>query len=188
MGWHNVKIHYRISQYVYMNDGDICIGVLGMSKVEAVIRINTHGESRIVDDSWCNRELAILHRQFVDNQAELRELAQRDDRFKRSIKVYTYRGSEVSETLCENPGWPNVTHDGQIMYVRRFSTDRDTVVNWAIEAAKERIQACNEQLDEIKGSKHYSAYPADLFRKICKPYEDGRAKGEQTLKELGAAG
>ncbi|MBP7824848.1 MAG: hypothetical protein KA011_06535, partial [Pseudomonas sp.] len=40
------------------------------------------------------------------------------------------------EKRCEALGWPNTTHDGQLMYENMFSADRDVVIGWAKRSAE----------------------------------------------------
>lgn len=38
------------------------------------------------------------------------------DTFTASIPVYSYEDGTIIEKLCEKPGSPNLTHDGDLMY------------------------------------------------------------------------
>lgn len=61
----------------------------------------------------------------------LRQLVQCPDSFATAIKVYTYAGGEVIEKTCESLGWPNVTHDGCMMYENTYTPDKKQAVFWA---------------------------------------------------------
>jgi hypothetical protein len=83
--------------------------------------------------------------------ATLKRLVSSPDTFEKSIRVYTYEGAEILEKFCETPGWPNVTHDGEMMYDNTFSTDRDTVVEWAINNARAGVTVLTRQVQDLLG-------------------------------------
>lgn len=72
------------------------------------------------------------------------------DTFATSILVYTYKGARIIEKRCEEPGWPNVTHDGEMMYDNTFSTDKNTVVGWAKANARAGLRLAHERCAELR--------------------------------------
>jgi hypothetical protein len=81
----------------------------------------------------------------------LKDLVLKDDVFENSILVYTYNGGDIIETYCEKVGWPNVTHDGQIMYDNTFSRNKDKVIQLAFENAKAGVKINAENVEWAKG-------------------------------------
>lgn len=129
MGWKRVRDHYRIEHSVSVHGDGICIG---SAYIPGLIVIAPNGT---VETSALglrdNDDLSRLFSELRANPAQLRRLIAEPDTFARDIPVYTYDGATIIEKFCETPGWPNVTHDGEMMYDNAFSTNRDQVVRWA---------------------------------------------------------
>jgi len=81
---------------------------------------------------------------------EIISLLEKQDTFTHSIAVYTYDGSNIIEKQCENPGWPNVTHDGLVMYDNTFSTNKEEVVSWAKRSAKLGVKCTLERIKDVE--------------------------------------
>lgn len=128
MGWKAVKEHYRVTHIVQVTDAGICIG---SPYIHDLIVISPEGEITKSSDSTVNADLVRYQNEMKADPGKLRELVAAKDDFATSIPVFTYRGAEILEKMCEEPGWPNVTHDGDIMYENMFSADRTKVVEWA---------------------------------------------------------
>lgn len=140
MGWKAVKEHYRIDHDVQVVAGKgICIG---SAYVHDLITVSLSGEvrpGRIVRRGEPGKLGRYMDEMDAD-PAKLRELIEQPDHFERSIQVFTYDGAEIIECACEELGWPNVTHDGRMMYENMFSADRAEVVEWAISNARAGIE------------------------------------------------
>lgn len=155
MGWKNVKEHYKISHIVGIYEGHICIG---SPYIHDIIRINTDGKIvKEYGDSWAqNEDLLRYMKEMKADQAKLKELIDAPDTFQKSIKVYTYDGAEIIEKECEEVGWPNVTHDGLVMFENTFSTNREQVVKWARRSLESGIEwrenRIAEQEQDLKNS------------------------------------
>lgn len=158
MGWKNVKTHHGIGHYVCVTRNGICIGsgyvhdLICISETDA--KRDWHDEvrrSRV--DIGCN--LTIWRPTYLGkgkpfddwvaamaaDPATLRQLIDSPDTFERALPVYTYDyDGNIVEKACEEHGWPNVTHDGAMMYENTFSPDRAKVIEWAkrnLDAARE---------------------------------------------------
>ena len=156
MGWKNVKEHYRIGHIVavYQSKG-ICIGSpychdLIVIKDDGSVEYGRLGESR-------NDDLNRYYSEMTADKTKLVQLMQSPDKFERSLRVYTYEGGEILEKKCEKLGWPNVTHDGEIMYDNSFSSSKSKVVTWAknnavagVEIYTERIQQTRDELIKLE--------------------------------------
>jgi hypothetical protein len=129
MGWKNVKEHYRIKHFVHIRDGHLCIGspyapdIVVVTPEGVLIKRCIHG---ITEDIR-------RYQDEIDADAEtFRRLMHTPDLFPVSMKVYTYADGRVIVQECDNPGWPNVTHDGQLMYENTHFTDKAKCVASAI--------------------------------------------------------
>lgn len=146
MGWKSVKDHYGIKHQVCITPEGICIG---SAYIHDIIVINLDGTIKKRYDRE-NEDLCRYQREMDADLEKLRQLIQAPDTFTVSIPVYTYEGGEIIEKQCEALGYPNVTHDGEMMYENRFSADKEEVTVWAKESATSRIQFWQEQIEEAE--------------------------------------
>ena len=144
MGWKNLKEAFDIDRHhVTVEDGNIQIG---SGFVHDLVIVDTKtGEVRQnkTFSDFLSKAYPALERA---SQTRLLDLIKTPDTFKASIPVFTFRDGEIIECHCEELGYPNVTHDGQLMYENRFSGDIDQVVAWA----KRDLEAWSDMLDRRK--------------------------------------
>lgn len=152
MGWKNLKEHYQIEHIVQVNQKGICIG---SSYISELALINT--ETGAITKNTAFRDLFRENYPALLNASpsDLLELINTPDSFEKSLTVYTYDGGEILEKQCEAYGWPNVTHDGVLMYENKFFTDKLHAIDAAIENAlarksmmKDSIKQLNQELKE----------------------------------------
>jgi len=168
MGWKNVKEHYDIKHIVQVTNAGICIGspyvhnILTIRPDLSVVRSESIGHGEPFD--------SIVTAMNAD-RSKLRELIYSSDTFSASIPVYTFTyDGEIVEALCEQPGWPNLTHDGRIMYENTHFPDRQQAV---AQAAKE-LDAVVENAANRCAEAHLEAEKA----------EERRAKAEAAVERL----
>ncbi len=150
MGWKNVKEHYRIGHIVRVVEGKgICIG---SPYVHDLLVIGADGSLKRNADVGRNYDLLDRYQREMEADPEkLRNLIETPDSFERSIAVYTYDYSgNIVEKQCEAPDWPNVTHDGCLMYSNTFSTDRAQVVEWAKSEMAASVDNWRRRVAEIE--------------------------------------
>lgn len=173
MGWKNVKEHYRIGHIVQVTEQGICIG---SGYIHDIIVIATDGRVLKRYDERGNEDLRRYQQEIDADPDTLRRLIETPDVFRAGITVYTYEGGDILEKQCEDLGWPNVTHDGEVMYENRFSADKATVVAWArrnaelgvscaagsVIEAEERLAECRAQLERARANREKleAAFPA----------------------------
>lgn len=171
MGWKNLKEHFRIEHAVQVTPAGICIG---SPYIHDLIVIDKDMKV-IVRDSWGkDGVLARYLRDLRADPAKLRALIEAPDTFTAGLTVYTYDDGRIIEKQCEVLDWPNVTHDGEMMYQNTFSTDRNLTVvrakrnaDCCIESAtsnlaeaEERLAKCRARLAEYQA--HRAALEADF--------------------------
>lgn len=149
MGWKTLKQNYRISHAVQaIPEKGICIG---SPYIHDIIVIGFDGEIiKPYTDGRSNEDLRRYMDEFKADPDKLREVVQAVDLFENSITVYTYDGANIIEKKCEKLGWPNVTHDGVMMYANTFSDDKNKVVKRAKENAQAVIKWETERVGQIK--------------------------------------
>jgi uncharacterized Zn finger protein (UPF0148 family) len=145
MGWKAIKEHYRIDHAVAVVPGKgICIG---SPYVHDLITIDDDANVIIGKLGVRPGEKLDRYREEMEaDRAKLKAIIAQPDTFERSIAVFTYQGADIIECACEELGWPNVTHDGRMMYENMFSTDRAEVVDWAIRSARSSVEAWTENV------------------------------------------
>ena len=147
MGWKTLKDHYRIGHYVQVTSNGICIG---SPYIHDLIVIGMDGTIIKAFDVRSNEDLKRYMQEFRDDPVKLLDTIQARDVFTASIPVYTYQGAEIVEKKCEQLGWPNVTHDGDMMYENSFSADKAQAVKWAKENAQSEIKWRIEKIADFK--------------------------------------
>ncbi len=162
MGWKNVKSAYRIGHIVQVTSEGICIG---SGYIHDLIVLSLDGAIVKRYAERGNEDLARYQSEMDADPARLRELVASADTFEKSVPVYTYDGASIIEKQCEEIGWPNVTHDGMVMYENTFSTDKAFIVEkakqnakagiaWrtrAIETARAELEELNQRLAAAQG-------------------------------------
>ena len=187
MGWKNVKEHYGIKHYVCITKKGMCIG---SGYVHDLILITDTDkprdwradQNRKRQDIGCN--LSILRSEYVgrgepfdgivkamaDDSQTLRRMIDTPDTFTASIPVYTFDyDGNIIEKRCEELGWPNVTHDGDMMYENQFFADRAECVakakrELAAALESEREYLAREEAEIAKSRERFSSFEAALER------------------------
>lgn len=134
MGWKAIRDALDFKGIIQVRDGAILLGTPYVADI-IVIRSDAtlefpHKQSLgwPNDGQWLATQDALERLPLADTMAA-------PDTFTASIPVYTYDDAEIITKLCETPEWPNVTHDGKLMHDNTYSTDKATVIRWAIENA-----------------------------------------------------
>jgi len=143
MGWKNVKEHYRIEHIVHVNEKGICIG---SGYITDLIVIGLDGRIKKRCDSSNNDDLNRYLSEMDSDSGMLEKLVKSQDKFDKSITVYTYDDGAIIEKQCETLGWPNVTNDGELMYKNTHSADRSIIVDIAKRNAAARIKMIGESI------------------------------------------
>jgi hypothetical protein len=174
MGFKKLKDHYRIEHQVTVREKGICIG---SPYIPDIIIIGLDGtiKKRYTERRGNNHLLRYQYEMDADPN-KLREVVLAKDEFKNSIPVYTYEGGTIIEKRCEAPGWPNVTHDGDMMYENTYSTDKAKIVKRAKENARIALKFERRNHDEAKANlarieKNIATYQSHI-RKLDSDFPD----------------
>lgn len=144
MGFKTIEQHYGIKHIVSVrNEGKhgkcICIGSPYIHDI-IVIRIS---DAKVVkrykdgkyNDGWSiNENLKRYDMEICADQetGKLRELIDRKDTFERSLPVYTICKRVVEKDYCEEYGWPNCTHSGELMYNNTYFKTRKEAYSYLL--------------------------------------------------------
>lgn len=148
MGWKAIKEAFGITKHT------VSVGArgiyIGSGFVSDLVVINTTTGVLFENETFKGHTLKAYPALCSATPAELLELIRAQDTFSADIPVYTYQDAEIIEKSCETPGWPNNTHDGELMRDNTFSTDRNTVIGWAKRSARLRVEAREESVEELR--------------------------------------
>lgn len=148
MGWKRIKDHYQIKHIVSVNQkGCVCIG---SSYIHDLIVVEPDGKISKSYEGNSNADLARYQRELDADPALLKKLLSEPDVFESAHTVYTYEGGRIIKEQCEELGWPNVTHKGDLMYENTHSADRDQVVQWAKRNALAGIRLCEKAISKAQ--------------------------------------
>ncbi|OQA34218.1 MAG: hypothetical protein BWY57_00620 [Betaproteobacteria bacterium ADurb.Bin341] len=148
MGWKALRTHFGIDAgyIVHVTRRGVCIGSPLMTEIiticpdgSVVNRGGRYGYAAV-------EELTQYHDALEAAPAKVRELLATKDEFQASIPVYTVIDGTVVEKYCEVFGWPNVTHDGALMFEHMFFTDRNMAVARAKGTAEYSLSLAREEL------------------------------------------
>jgi hypothetical protein len=146
MGWKAIKEHYDIGHIVQVVPSKgICIG---SAYIHDIIVISPEGKIIQKHDYTGNGDLKRYLEEFEADPAKLKELVESKDRFEKHIPVFTYEEGKIVKRFCEELEWPNVTHDGFMMYENTYSTDRNKVIEWAIRNAQTGVTLAMDHIEE----------------------------------------
>lgn len=174
MGWKSVKEYYDIGHFVQVTSSGICIGSGYIHNIMIIDKNTGELIKPYSNDRWITNDDLQRYQSEMDNDPEkLKELVFREDTFEKNIPVYTFDGAEIIQEYCEELGWPNVTHTGNMMYENTHSQDVETVVKWAkreaeaiIENGKERIKEVERDLRAVKDRVHTAEQNLDKLNAI----------------------
>lgn len=154
MGWKNLKEHFGIKHIVCRTeDGNIKIG---SPYVSDLVVVTPFGE---VIRTWHveGTPLEAVVAQMRANPEQVQALIAKPDTFATSIPVYTWENATIVQRFCEEPGWPNVTHDGHLMYENTYTLSEAQARGWArddleraIHTRRERVARALETLDSTQ--------------------------------------
>lgn len=147
MGWKTLKQSFGITHNVCVTDKGVCIGSDFVHDL-ATINPSTGG---LIENEAQRGFLARYYPALLSvTSTELLALIKAEDQFDASISVYTFSKGSLLEKQCEQTGFPNVTHDGELMYANTFSTDLNEVIAWAKRDAQLKVEFIQEHLERLK--------------------------------------
>lgn len=146
MGWRTFKEHFGITHHIDRHGDELRIGsgyihdLLQVSLRSGVLRLKD-GFSSFAHENYP---------QLVSASPEhIRALLKQEDVFSRDIPVYVYEDGRILVRYCEQPGYPNTTHDGYLMR-NNYSTDKAAVIARAKESAAYSVEMINEHIADLK--------------------------------------
>lgn len=164
MGWKNLKNHFNLKYIVHVQNDYIHIG---NKYINNIISINIHNANiKVNNDFWndriyINENNEILYHHNIDQSFKdiintdkqiLLDIINSEDNFHSSITLYTFDKSngDIIELTSEHTEFPNVTHNGTLIYDHCFSIDKDLIIKKAKDKIQQRINGTSEFIDELQ--------------------------------------
>lgn len=147
MGWKVLRDHFEIRHLLQVTGSGI---VIGTSFIPDIAVIDKATGKVNVSPTFPDFLQKNYPRLAAANRSEILLCLMEADVFERSIPVYTFEGATIHQCFCEVPGYPNLTHEGYLMYANCYSTDRGKVVQWAKESAKNELQWVQRSIASLK--------------------------------------
>lgn len=148
MGWKTLKEQFGINKHIVkVSGGCICIGSGFIQDLVTINLITGQVSADTTFPDFLPEEYPALHSALPE--AVLAAINAKDQ-FSAFIPVFTYSGSKIIEKQCEQLGWPNVTHDGEVMYENMFSPDREQVVRWALNNLQQIVKFEKEVVSRME--------------------------------------
>ena len=148
MGFKTFKEHFGIKNHIVsVEEGFINIGSTYVSKLA---RINMETGEIIINDAFGAFLIDNYPEMIRSTNQDRLALIKKEDKFQHSIPVYTFVNGQIIEKKCEELGFPNVTHDGEIMYENTHFTDKATAIHYALEDLNYKIVNYKESIADLE--------------------------------------
>lgn len=119
MGRKTFKEHFGIEHIVQVRDWNILIWSPYISDLIVVSK-----EWVMKKFERSNVRLNSVQEKILNTpNSELQSLINKKDVFEKSIPVYTWDFWRIQKRYCEEPGRPNICHDGTMMYENTYTED-----------------------------------------------------------------
>lgn len=148
MGHKAFKEHFNITAHIVSIDKGVLY--IGSDHASKLVGFNMHtGEIMLNEVFGRFLDKYYPHVKEASNEERL-ALIQVGDHFDKSIVVYTYRDGEIVERLCEELGFPNVTHDGELMYNNTHFIKKIDALNYAHRKFTSSIENISESIADLE--------------------------------------
>ena len=145
MGWKTFKNQFGINHIVQRTKEGILIGSSYVGRLAIVSEETGEIKHNVAFPQFIKETYPSLHNATKE---EILLSLNTSDVFSTSILVYTYEEDMILEKYCEELGYPNITHDGCLMYVNKYSTSKSKIVKIAKQQAQLHVEYSQEGVNE----------------------------------------
>lgn len=147
MGWKAVKDVYNIKHIVHARDEFIFIG---SPYVSEMWKLDSEGNIEMKLNSGCDKDLNRYQKEFEANKTKLVELINQQDVFETAIEVWSFdhKQRKPVKKFCEKKGWPNATHDSELMFDNTFFDTELEAARYEIKNLKAGMKWMQEAVDD----------------------------------------
>jgi hypothetical protein len=150
MGCKAIKAHYNIGHIVQLSENNVIL--VGSGFIPDLISIDL-GARKITPSKILHEgdgELQGYISDFTADLDKLLALAAQDDVFDVSLPVYSCKGGVIVEDFCEEYGWPNLTHGGELMYDNQFFKTRQEAVDSGLRNTEAAVKSHEQRVKRIE--------------------------------------
>lgn len=148
MGFKAFKEHFGIEGHIVSVDQGVIH--IGSGFVSKLVGIDMQTGAILVNDTFSGF-LAQNYPAILNSTNEERlALIQIKDQFSQAIPVYTSCNGHIIEKQCEELGYPNVTHDGEIMFENTHYGNKADAVESARIDLHYRIENYEESVADLE--------------------------------------
>lgn len=149
MGWKNVKESFNIpdSIIVHVRDGNL---ILGVPFVPEYYSITPDGIVKLLLSDRLTSKFDSIIADIQANPDKFINAFSTPDTFNSNNSTWTYQGSQIIECQCEVTGFPNVTHDGQLMFENTHFLSFEEAHEKAVKVNQARITNLEERKQIIQ--------------------------------------
>lgn len=173
MGWKSIKEHYQIKHIVHIDGGRV---LFGSGYVPDAIVVEPDGTIVKTYRDSMSGDLSRYCEEIGKDPDTFAEMFKKQDVFARSIPVYTFDRDRIIEKFCDELEWPNVTHDGMLMYSNQFFATREDAIAQSKRNARAGMEIMQENVAgaerELANSRERLADYEMTFRKLEGDYPD----------------
>lgn len=147
MGWKAFKERFGIKHIVHVTVDGVLIG---SGYVSNIVRIDPR-TGGITQNQTFSRFVEERYPALLEAKpAEILHLLEAEDCFSADLPTYTFEGGNIIEKRCEEAGWPNVTHDGCLMYDNRYFPDKSDAVRACRRDAEAGIRLLKQAIEDTE--------------------------------------
>ena len=179
MGHKLFKEKFNIEHNVHIENNHLLIGSPLCSDLVR-IDINT---GKIIKDGICRLpgERGFLEEYYPSvlniSDQERRDIILKEDTFEKSIDVFTYKyGVGVVKKQAEKFGYPNRTHDGEIMYENNFFKTYEEALDYGINEISISVKWEKQEIQEKEKSLLKSKKNLEKYSKHLKELKKEKSK------------
>lgn len=156
MGWKTLKETFGIEHQVSVDERGICIGSGYISDLAVIDPKTGRATENPLYKGFLSKHYPLLANAPLQDIISSLEAT---DTFNADIPVYTFdHQGRIIRDFCETPGWPNLTHSGQLMHDNRyFSTPEEALIKARDEltcAIENRQSAINDLEQDLQKKKN----------------------------------
>lgn len=147
MGWKALKEHFGIKHIVHVTKEGVCIGSSYVNSL-ATIDVSTG----VASDHETFPGFLVEHYPALASASprDVLALLEQVDNFERDLPVFEVCDTQIIEHYCEQYGFPNVTHDGYLMYENQHYSTRQEALDGALDNEARMIRSLVERIDLSK--------------------------------------
>lgn len=130
MGWKVFKDKFGIKHNID-SDGDFLL--IGSGMVSNLVTVNVK-TGKVAENSTFSGLILKNYPELQKASAQdILAALQQQDVFEKNIPIFSFDDNGIIEDLCEEPGYPNTTHQGRLIYENTFFLERNKAVASAME-------------------------------------------------------